>query len=497
MDILTGIANFLVNEILSKPAYLVGLMTAIGLIALRKSWGAVFGGFIKATLGFLILGAGAGVVIAAMTPLGTSILGVTNAQGVVPTNEAIVALAQKDYGALTAWVMSIGFLLSLVLARVTRLRYVFLTGHHTFYMATMLTVILVVGKLEGIWVVFGGALLLATIMVVMPAFAQPWMKKVTGGEKVAMGHFGSLGYIAAGFTGQLVGGGSKSTEEIKFPEGLKFLRDSMVATTCSMILIYLVVGILFWIGSPDNAYKAYGVTSGGVASYIMATFAQALQFGVGVAVILLGVRTMLAEIVPAFAGIAEKIVPNAMPALDCPVAFPYAPNAVLIGFLSSFVGGLVSLLVLALINPVLGLALILPGMVPHFFTGGTAGVFGNATGGRRGAVLGGFVNGVLITFLPALLLLVLGGLGFANTTFGDADFAWYGIVVGNVVKLGLVVSPSVGPYVGLVGLLIVVGVLIAIASWFQKKFVDSGWEPHHLGGEAPAAPPVAPAPKAG
>jgi PTS system ascorbate-specific IIC component len=197
---------------------------------------------------------------------------------------------------------------------------------------------------------------------------------------------------------------------------------------------------------------------------------QALNFGVGVALILFGVRTILGEIVPAFAGIAERVVPGALPALDCPVAFPYAPNAVIIGFLASVVGGLISLaLISAWLGAALGLALILPGMVPHFFTGGTAGVFGNATGGRRGAVVGGFVNGVLITFLPAFLLFVLGDLGFANTTFGDADFGWYGIVVGQ------------GAQVAQVGGLIILGViavaLLAAASWFQRRYVDAGWVP--------------------
>jgi PTS system ascorbate-specific IIC component len=142
----------------------------------------------------------------------------------------------------------------------------------------------------------------------------------------------------------------------------------------------------------------------------------------GVFIILQGVRLILAEIVPAFTGFSEKLVPNARPALDCPVVYPYAPNAVLIGFLFSFLGGLVGLFICGQFSWVL----ILPGVVPHFFTGATAGVFGNATGGRRGAMIGAFANGLLITFLPVLLLPVLGAIGFANTTFSDADFGAVG-----------------------------------------------------------------------
>lgn len=134
------------------------------------------------------------------------------------------------------------------------------------------------------------------------------------------------------------------------------------------------------------------------------------------------------------------------------------------------VGGLLGLAFIAVaLEDALGLALILPGMVPHFFTGGTAGVFGNATGGRRGAIAGGFINGLLITFLPAFLLKVLGSLGFANTTFGDADFGWFGIAVGNTVKADLFIS--------LVLLALLVGALIGFAVWFQRRYVDTGWVP--------------------
>ncbi len=475
MNWLLAIVKFLVDEIFSKPFYLVGLMTAVGLIALRRPTSQVLGGTIKATMGFLILVVGAVTVINALDPLGKLLLGATSVPGVVPTNEAIVALAQSKYGALTAWLMFAGFLASLVIARFTNLRYVFLTGHHIFYMATMLAVILVTVGMAGAGAVIVGAILLGTIMVIMPAFAHPWMKAVTGGEKLAMGHFGSLGYIAGGIAGQIVtrvtGKKGKSSEEIEFPAGLRFLREPMVGTAVAMLIIYLIFAV--WYAAKGDvglagAVKALGLPAGSTwAAYLMAQVLNALNFGVGVAVILLGVRTIIGEIVPAFAGIAERIVPGALPALDCPVSFPYAPNAVLIGFLTSVLGGLFSLLLIAwYFGKAWVLVLILPGMVPHFFTGGTAGVFGNATGGRWGAAWGGFVNGILITFLPAFLLKVLGGLGFANTTFGDADFAWYGIVIGNVAR-----------WASVIGVLIVAVVLIVFASWFQKRYVEGGWSP--------------------
>jgi PTS system ascorbate-specific IIC component len=167
--------------------------------------------------------------------------------------------------------------------------------------------------------------------------------------------------------------------------------------------------------------------------FVIFSIIQSLTFAGGVYIVLAGVRLVLAEIVPAFKGISEKIVPDAKPALDCPVVFPYAENAVLIGFLVSFLGGLVGLGILSVLNGAgVTLALILPGVIPHFFCGATAGVFGNATGGRRGAVLGAFGHGLLITFLPAFLMPVLGSLGFANTTFSDADFTAVGIIFGNV-----------------------------------------------------------------
>ncbi len=51
-------------------------------------------------------------------------------------------LRWKKYGASTALIMAFGMVANILVARFTRLKYIFLTGHHTFYMACMIGVIL-------------------------------------------------------------------------------------------------------------------------------------------------------------------------------------------------------------------------------------------------------------------------------------------------------------------------------------------------------------------
>ncbi|WP_372346122.1 PTS transporter subunit IIC [Streptomyces sp. KL116D] len=78
-------------------------------------------------------------------------------------------------------------------------------------------------------------------------------------------------------------------------------------------------------------------------------------------------------------------MPGAIPALDAPIVFPCTRRTPCSSASTcSFVGGLVSLgLLVARVQARLRHG---PGAArtrPHFFTGGAAGVFGNATGGRR------------------------------------------------------------------------------------------------------------------
>lgn len=415
--------NFLqiILDFVSEPAILIGLMILIGLLLQGKPFEDVIKGTIKGMVGFVVIGAAAGVIVGSLEPFGIMFEHGFNVSGVIPNNEAIVSQALTTYGTPTAMIMVFGMIMNILIARITKYKYIFLTGHHTMFMAAMISVILISGGMVGPQLIFTGSLALGLLMILSPAILQPFMKKITKTDSVGLGHFSGVGYAGAGLVGMLVGKGSKSTEEMKVPKSLSFLRDSAVAVSLTMLILYIVVAVV--------AGKEFVETTlSGGTNFIAFSLLQALTFAAGFILIQSGVRLVLNEIVPAFKGIADKLVPNSKPALDCPIVFPYAPNAVLIGFISSFVGGIVSMAILGWA----GLVVIIPGVVPHFFTGATAAVFGNATGGRRGAIIGSFLNGVLISFLPVALLPVLGNLGFANSTFSDADFGVWGIFLGRV-----------------------------------------------------------------
>ena len=416
-------------DILSVPAVLIGLVSFIGLVVQKKSVSDILKGSIKTVMGVLILGGGAGIAVGALSFFGTMFQQGFGINGVVPHNEAVVGMALKEYGTQTALIMAFGMVVNVLIARFTPLKFIFLTGHHTLYMACMIGIILTVGGLQGTALVAVGAIVLGFVMALFPAIAHPTMKKITGSDDVAFGHFGTVGYVFSAWIGSLVGNKEKSTEDINFPQGLTFLRDSSLAISLVMLVLFLVVAV-----ASGPAFVEEKLSGG--QNFLVFSMIQAITFAGGVYVILAGVRLILAEIVPAFTGIATTLVPNAKPAIDCPVVYPYAPNAVLIGFLSSFVGGVLGMGILIMMEPSMPwLPIILPSVVPHFFCGATAGVFGNATGGLRGCVAGAFAQGVLITFLPILLMPVLGSLGFANTTFSDTDFGVVGILLGNVIQL--------------------------------------------------------------
>lgn len=417
------IVNFIINNVLTQAAVTIALIAMLGLILQKKSFGQVISGTLKTLLGFQVLSAGSSVIVGSLTYFGEIFKAGFHTQGIVPSIEAINGQAMNDLGlgsdiALTFLAI---FIFNIIFARITKFKYIFLTGQAILWMATMTTVFGYFAGLRGFLLIITGGIVGGLFAVLMPAIAQPIIRKVTGSNDIALGHFCTIGYLFEAGVAKLFGErgeNKKSIEDIELPKAFDFLQDTYLSVMVVMVPLYIITSIF---AGPD-------AVDTGSQHHVMFAFMQAIQFVVGVYVLLAGVRLLLAEIVPAFRGIAMKLVPDAVPALDCPVFFPYSPNAVILGFITTTIGTLIAMVSL----PMFGLAMILPGMLTNFFAGGTAGIFGNAVGGRRGAIIGGIAHGFFITLLPALLVTAFNELGFVNATATDVDtvavallYAWF------------------------------------------------------------------------
>jgi PTS system ascorbate-specific IIC component len=260
--------------------------------------------------------------------------------------------------------------------------------------------------------VITGSIIAGIYWTLQPALTQKFMRIITGGDELALGHTSASTAWLSSVLGKFVGKKENSTEDIKLPKWLDFFRDVTVATA---VTIGIVVFIAALVAGPE------AVNSGSI-NFIVFALLQGFIFAVGIAVLLMGVRMVLGEIVPAFRGIAMKIVPGAKPALDCPIVFDYAPTAVLIGFLSAFVVFMICMVVFGAI----GWTVIVPPMIMLFFPGGTCGVFGNATGGVKGAILGGVILGLFLAFGQAITLPMLSKTAPELAQLADPD--WYLII---------------------------------------------------------------------
>ena len=414
---MNSILHFLVYDLLGTSSILVGFIAMFGLILQKKSWDKVAIGTIKTIVGFVIFSAGSSLATSSLNSFQTLFTKAFNLEGVLPLAEAVTALAQNKFGSIVALIMVAGFIANLIVARFTPLKYIFLTGQHNLYLAALLTVIFKANGMSDGLTIFLGASILGVSAALFPAIAQKGMRKITGEDELAMGHYVTIAYAISSFIGSKIGNPEDSTEKLKLPSWLMIFKDYIVSVTLSVAVFYYISA---FIAGKENVEAL----SGGV-SWILFPFLQSLSFAASLFIIITGVRMVLGEIVSAFVGISEKLIPNAKPALDCPVVFQYAPTATVLGFLSAYIGGLICIPVFILLKT----PIIIPVAVPYFFIGATAGVFGNASGGWKGAIVGGFITGILIAIGPALIYPIMSSIGLTGTSFPETDFVSVGVIL--------------------------------------------------------------------
>ncbi|QVQ53835.1 PTS ascorbate transporter subunit IIC [Spiractinospora alimapuensis] len=381
--------------LIQVPAIIVGLIALVGLVVQRKPLGDTVAGTIKTVLSMLIIAGGITVLTTALGPIQLMFensLPTGGIQTFVTFDEGVVSAVQTEnvanIGMLIGLTLLFGYAFHLFLARVTKARFVYLTGHMIWVHAGAFAILFHSLGFGPVATVVLASLLDGAYMTFAPAIAQPFMRKITGRDDIAFGHGQTLLNVLGALVGRAIGNPKKSTEDIKVPEKLNFFRDIAVSTSIVMTIVAFAAAIaaLIQLGTTGFAEE---ISDG--ENWAVFTLLAALGFTAGMLILLYGVRMLIAEIVPAFEGIARKLIPNAKPALDVPVIFAFAPNALIIGLIAGVLGQLAGMALLAGI----GWPVPIPSMIAAFFACGAAAIFGNATGGRVGAWAGGFLWGFL------------------------------------------------------------------------------------------------------
>ena len=181
--------------------------------------------------------------------------------------------------------------------------------------------------------------------------------------------------------------------------------------------------------------------------YIIST---AFSFAANLAILQLGVRTMVAELTVSFKGISDKLLPSAVPGVDCAVSFSFgSPNAVTIGFLFGALGETIAMLLLVIFHSP---TIVICGFIPMFFDNATIAVYANSKGGTKAACLFPFISGFIQVF----------GSAFIATWTGLAKYGGYlGMWDWAVIWPAFTVAMK---YLSWIGLALVVVFLIAIVS---------------------------------
>jgi len=303
---------------------LIGLFALVGCLLQRKKLTETISATIKTTIGFLIIGGRAGILAGAVGKLGNAFNLLFGINGIIANNDVIPGLFLNSLPKIVlagSLIMICAMLLNILLARITTYKYIYLTGHVLFYLSVMFASVL---NLAGLnlaedlpIIVITGALLVSLWMIISPALLNKYVIKITKSDTLAVGHTGSLSYLFSAWIGIVIAKISrkplKSTEEIKFPKGLSFLRNTNIAIT--MFFLYLIIYFTAWGVKDYDALVNANILNTGQDVFVQGLL-QSFTFAAGVEVLLIGVRMFIAEIVPSFKGISQKLVPNAKAVLD-------------------------------------------------------------------------------------------------------------------------------------------------------------------------------------
>jgi PTS system ascorbate-specific IIC component len=433
LSILNQIGTILVNQVLTKTEIVMSLISLIGLILLKKPIEKIVTGVIKTYIGVAMFSLGLNAVqdaVGVFTSMFCNLLaGGELRQAIqVPVNFDVL-----ETSAAAGYMLLIGYVVNILIARFTKIKIIYLTGHWSYFMGQFLAACLMnyLGIIGPQSIIIGG-IILGIYQAVFPYIVQPYTRKLTGNDNFALGHGASFFALIGAWLGSKIGDPEKSCEDINVPDRLSFLKEIVVSLSLTMIIMYVALAVA-------NG-RAYVDTLAKGQNWILFAVFQGLKFTASYMVLLYGIRAFLSEITPAFQGISTRLVPGAIPAFDAPVFFQYGNTSLILGFITSTIFSALGMVLLMKMNLPVPIMML---NVENFFGGGLVAIYANKFGGRRAAIICSALYGFVVTITRALYfpmitpqldwaqtacdadqMVVITLTGWIGKLFGLAKYAW-------------------------------------------------------------------------
>lgn len=457
LEFLLGIWDYFAANILTQPAFLIGFIVLLGYMLLKKPIYESIAGFLKATVGYLILTVGSSGLVNNFRPILVGLKERFNLDAMVIDpyfgQNAVTAGIEKTFGRTfsdTMILLLIAFVMNILLVRFkkyTKLRAVFTTGNVQIQQAATAFWILLfcfpsLGQIQ-ILLIMG--LILGCYWAVGSNLTVDITQDLTEGAGFAIAHQQMFGVYIFARLSELMkkGKNNRKLEDVQLPGFLSIFNENMVATSILMLFFF---GIILVVLGPSYLIEAGFMVEG--QSFFFYILQTALYFAVYLAILQLGVRTFVSELTESFQGISNTLLPGAVPGIDVAATFGFgSPNAVTIGFLFGALGQFITIGLLLLFKSP---TIVIAGFIPLFFDNAVIAVYANNRGGFKAACIFPFISGVIQVVGSALIATFI-GLSQYGGYIGMFDWATIWPIMTIIMK-----------YLGYAGVALVVIGLLAI-----------------------------------